>query len=244
MKTFDFILRFDNSSHNLTATNGLSIKDLSDLLSSLYEAIPISDTDKLVLSEIRGNCYALNLTTNNELIHENLKVVHKKISLNDYQGLNRKQLKYVNKIKSILKDDLFLQAYNENKTFKVQVKNVELPEIPDFYHEITSVYGILTSIGGRSVDGASYIRLNGHNFDIKVSSSQELQLLPYFKKNKIRFLLNMKNSTTDHQVKSADLESFEVTDEISFTDKIEEVTNIDFEDKVFELFKNRYDDIE
>ena len=244
MKTFDFILRFDDSGHNLTAKNGLSIKDLSDLLSSLYEAVNVSDADKLVLSEIRGNCYALNLTTNNELIHENLKVVHKKISLNDYQGLNKKQLKYVNKVKSILKEDLFLQAYNEEKSFKVEVKNIELPKIPDFYYEISSVYGIITSIGGRSIDGVSYIRINGQNYEIKVSNSQEFKLIPFFKKNKMRLILNKKISTIDNQIKSADLESFEITDEFSFIDKIEEVRNSDFDDKVFELFKNRYDDIE
>lgn len=244
MKTFDFILRFDDSGHNLTAKNGLSIKDLSDLLSSLYEAVNVSDADKLVLSEIRGNCYALNLTTNNELIHENLKVVHKKISLNDYQGLNKKQLKYVSRVKSILEDDLFLQAYNEEKSFKVDVIKIELPKIPDFYYEISSVYGIITSIGGRSIDGISSIRINGHNYDIKVSSSQEINLIPYFKKNKMRLILNKKISTNDNQIKSAVLESYEATDKISFIDKIEEVRNSDFDDKVFELFKNRYDDID
>lgn len=244
MKTFDFILRFDDSGHNLTAKNGLSIKDLSDLLSSLYEAVNVSDVDKLVLSEVRGNCYAINLTTNNELVHENLKVVHRKISLNDYQGLNKKQLKYVGKVKSILKDNLYLQAYNEEKSFKVDVKDIELPKIPDFYYEISSVYGIITSIGGRSIEGVSYIRINGYNYDIKVSSSQEAKLIPFFKKNKMRLVLNKKMSTSDNQVKSADLESFEATENISILDKIENVRNSDFDDKVFELFKNRYEDIE
>ncbi len=240
MKTFDFILRFDDNSHSLTARNGLSVKDLSELLSSLYEALNVSDADKLVLSEVRGNCYAINLTTNNELVHENLKVVHKKISKNDYQGLNKKQIKYANKISSILNDKLYLQAYDKNKDFKVEVSEINIPKLPEYYHEISSVYGIITSIGGRSIDGVSYVRINGHNYDIKVTSSQEKKLIPFFKKNKMRFVLNKKISTDYKQVKSAQLESFEPTENVSFNKNLKNNRTSEFDDKVYDLFKKRY----
>lgn len=240
MKTFDFTLRFDDNSHSLTAKNGLSVKDLSELLSSLYDSLNISDTDKLVLSEIRGNCYAINLTTNNEIVHETLKVVHRKISVNDYKGLNRKQLKYADKIKDILKNNLYLQAYDDSKDFKVEVNEINIPKLPQFYYEISSVYGIITSIGGRSIDGVSSIRVNGYNYDIKVTPSQEKKIIPYFKKNKIRLILNKKISTEDKQVKGAELESFETTDYIGFNKNIEQNRTTDFDDKVFDLFKKRY----
>ena len=240
MKTFDFILRFDDNRHSLTAKNGLSIKDLSELLSSLYDALNVSDADKLVLSEVRGNCYAINLTTTNELVHENLKIVHRKISTNDYQGLNKKQIKYANKMKSILGDNLYLQAYDETKEFKVEVNEINIPELPEFHHELSSVYGVITSIGGRSIDGVSYIRINGHNYDIKVTSSQEKKLIPFFKKNKMRFVLNKKISTDDKQVKSADLENFEPTENIDFNKNIENNRTPDFDNKVYDLFKKRY----
>lgn len=240
MKTFDFILRFDDNRHSLNAKNGLSIKDLSELLSSLYDALNVSDADKLVLSEVRGNCYAINLTTNNELIHENLKVVHRKISTNDYQGLNKKQIKYANKVKSILGDNLHLQAYDETKDFKVEVNEINIPKLPEFYHEISSVYGVITSIGGRSIDGVSYVRINGHNYDIKVTSSQEKKLIPFFKKNKMRLVLNKKISTDDKQVKSADLENFEPTENFGFNENIEKNRTPDFDNKVYDLFKKRY----
>ena len=240
MKTFDFILRFDDSNHSLTAKNGLSVKDLSELLISLYDALHISDADKLVLSEVRGNCYAINLTTNNELIQENLKVVHKKISNNDYQGLNKKQLKYAQKIKSILSDQLYLQAYDNDKNFKVDVDTIDIPKRKNYYHEITSIYGVITSIGGKSIDGVSYIRINGQNYDIKVSHQQENALIPFFKKNKMRCVINKKISTEDNQVKSAVLESYEVTTEKSFLQKIESKRSEKFDDKVHEMFKERY----
>jgi hypothetical protein len=240
MKTFDFILRFDDSKHSLTAKNGLSVKDLSELLSSLYDALNISDADKLVLSEVRGNCYAINLTTNNELVQENLKIVHKKISTNDFLGLNRKQLKYVQKVSSILSDKLYLQAYDNEKDFKVEVEKIQLPKLNNYYHEITSIYGIITSIGGKSIDGTSYIRINGQNYDIKVTYEQENKLIPFFKKNKMRCVINKKISANDRQTKSAVLESFESTTEASLLRAIESSRSKKFDDKIHDIFKKRY----
>ena len=242
MKNYDFILRFDDNNHSLTATNGLSIKELSELLSSLYDAINVSNKDTLVLSEIRGNCYALNLTTNNEIIYENLKVVHRKISNNDFDGLNKKQIQYAEKVKTILKEDLNLQAYDDLQTFKFEVNEINIvQELPPFYYEISSEYGIVTSIGGRSIDGISNIRINGKNYDIKVSARQERELLPYFKKNKLRLVLNKKIATDDQEVKSATLESFEITENISFFNKIEDIDE-NFSNKIFEAFKERFEE--
>ena len=241
MKTFDFTLRFDDDNHSLTAKNGLSVKQLSELLSNLYDALNVSNSDNLVLSEIRGNCYALNLTTNNELIHENLKVVHRKISTNNFQGFNKKQLKYVSIVKNILGDNLNLQAYDESKDFKVEVNDISVPTIPDFIYEISAVYGIITSIGGRSIDGASYVRINGQNYDIKVTPKQEKKLIPFFKKNKMRMVLNKKISTYNNEIKSAELESFETTNSGTLLENISKFRNEKFDESVFNVFKKRYD---
>ncbi|HAH54801.1 MAG TPA: hypothetical protein DCM02_05810, partial [Flavobacterium sp.] len=236
------ILRFDDNNHSLTAKNGLSIKELSELLSSLYEAINVSNKDTLVLSEIRGNCYALNLTTNNELIYENLKVVHKKISHNDFDGLNKKQISYAEKVKTILKGNLSLQAYDDSKTFNFEVKDINIvQDLPSFYFEINSEYGIITSIGGRSIEGVSNIRINGQNYDIKVSAKQERELLPFFKKNRLHLVLNKKIATDDNEIKSATLESFEITDDINFYDNLQNSIS-ELSDKVFEAFNERYED--
>lgn len=242
MKNYDFILRFDDDKHSLTAKNGLSIKELSELLSSLYDAINVSNKDTLVLSEIRGNCYAINLTTNNELIYENLKVVHRKISYNDFDGLNKKQIAYAEKIKTILKDDLNLQAYDEFKTFNVAVNDINIiQDLPSYYFEISTEYGIITSIGGRSIDGVSNIKVNGQNYDIKVSATQEIELLPFFKKNRLRLVLNKKISAEDHEVKSAILESYEITDNKNFFDNVPYFDK-ELSDKVFEIFKERFEE--
>ena len=83
MEFYDFTLRFDNEDHSLTAKNGLPIEKLAELLLSLSKSVNTDEKNPLILSEIRGNCYAIQVTTPIFTVHENLKVVHRKISEND-----------------------------------------------------------------------------------------------------------------------------------------------------------------
>ncbi len=54
-------LRFDDDNHSLSKENGLSIGDIGKLLSSIERVVKPKAGERLVLSEVRGNCYALNL---------------------------------------------------------------------------------------------------------------------------------------------------------------------------------------
>ncbi|NLP59196.1 hypothetical protein [Lutibacter sp. B1] len=239
MTRYNFTLRFDDDNHSLTAENGISIGTLSELLTSLSKAVSLQRDDKLVLSEIRGNCYALNLTTNSEVVQESLIVVHRKISTNDYTGLNSNQRSYAQKIKTILGDNLTLQAYNDTQSFKVEFQKIELPKLPDYYNQISTINGVITSIGGRSLKGKSTIHVAGFNFDIEISFSQEKKLAKYFKEKELIFFINKKISMDDDEIKSAELESFEVPNDNNFIDTATEIRK-KFGDEIIEKYKDKY----
>ena len=203
MEYFDFTLRFDDEDHSLTSRNGLPIEKLAELLLSLSKAVNSDDKNPLILSEIRGNCYAFQVSTPVLTIHEALKVVHSKISHNDFSGLNTEQKKYATKLKAILGNRLTLHAYNANKDFEVEVAEIVIPKQPDFYYEIGSVYGIITSIGGNAVNGKTVIHVNKIPYDIEVSSKQEEELIKFYKKTRIRFLVRKKVSADKKEIVSA-----------------------------------------
>lgn len=209
MQYYDFTLRFDDEEHSLTAQNGLPIEQLAEVLSSLSKAVNLAKDEHLVLSEIRGNCYALNLSTNSVTAHEKLKIIHKKISDNDYVGLNNDQKKYASKLKLIISTGLSLQAYDKDKTFKVEVVDVELPKSPAYYFEISSISGIVTSIGGVTLEGKVSIHINKSSFEIGVNDKQELELIQYYKKDKLRFIVNKRIDLQTNQVKDAILIEYE-----------------------------------
>ncbi len=209
MQFFDFTIRFDDNLHSLTSKNGLPIDQVADLLSSLSKALNIAQDEKVVLSQIKGNCYALNISTSSITKHENLKVIHKKISENDYSGLNNDQKKYALKLKGIMSDKYTVQAYDESKNFKVYLLEVKLPKGVDFYYEISSLYGVLTSIGGKSLDGRTTAHISGLNFDIEITSEQERDIIQYYKKDRLRLVVHKKISVDTREIKSAILQSFE-----------------------------------
>jgi hypothetical protein len=239
MSTFEITLRFDDDDHSLTARNGLAIDDLSELLSHLSKAVPFQSEDKIVLSEIRGNCYALNLATNSIVVHNSLKIVHEKIGLNDYSGLNHYQKNYAKKIKSVLGNNLKLDVYTKDKSFEVKINHIALPKQSEFYFNIVSINGLITSIGSKSLKSKSFIHISSTSFDIEVTRDQERELSKYFKNRKINFIINKKISTENSDVKSAKLESFNVLNDDKFTDILSKIRE-EISDDIYDNFKDRF----
>jgi hypothetical protein len=240
MEHYDLTLRFDNEDHSLTAKNGLPIEKLAELLLSLSKCVSADDKNPLTLSEIRGNCYAIQISTPVFTLYENLKVVHKKISENDFSGLNNDQKKYAIKLKSILGNKLSLTAYDNDKNFNVEVSEIVLPVQPDYFYEIGSVYGIITSIGGSAIDGKTVIHVNRVPYDIEISTQHESELLQYYKKDRMRFLVRKKITTEKKEIVSAKLEHFEVSPKKEFVNTVEDIRNNLSEDFFNDLNSNYY----
>ncbi|MBX2928873.1 MAG: hypothetical protein KF852_13640 [Saprospiraceae bacterium] len=239
MSLFHFTLRFDDDEHSLTAQDGLPAGRVGELLVDLSQALNLKNSKSLVLSEIRGNCYALQLTTHSVSIHERLKIIHSKVSENDYRGFTAEERKYVHTLKAVLGNKLHLNAYDESKSFKVKVEEIKLPKNPDHYFENASAYGIITSIGGTSLEGKSYIKINQEDFQIEINQKQEKTLLNYYKKNRIRFSIRKKINFETDKISSAMLLDFEILEQKSFAEaaaefrtKHPEGTSPDTEDSV------------
>lgn len=242
METYDFILRFNNDNYSLSAENALEIGVLANLLETLAAAVNAEGKDKIVLSEIGGNSCVLGLTTTSRIVYEQLKIVHSKIAKNDYKGLNDKQIKYAETIKGILSNNLHLQAYDREKKFDVQVEHVEIPQVPSTFNEIGAIYGVVTSQGGTIIDGATYIRVQGQNYKIKVDSFQDRALHPHYEKTRLRLILNKVICIESLKVKNATLEDFEVADDdgMDFFSELEKFRKDEnLQAGAFELLQNR-----
>ena len=205
METYQFILRFDDDLHSLNQYNGLTVQQVGELLIVLSQAMHLTKEQKLILSDIKGNCYALELTTESISVHENLKVVHRKISENDYAGLGSNEKKYANCLKATMGNKLNLRAYDKNKDYYVKLDKIELPKEPTHYFEYSVVHGIITSIGGTSLDGKAFIKINEENYQIEINVAQEKNLVRYYKAKKIDFSIKKKIDFTSDKIVSAEL---------------------------------------
>lgn len=209
MNNYIFTIRFEDDSNSLSAEHGLSIEKLGELLTSLSKAIGLKE-EPLTLSSIRGNCYAFDLSTNILPIYDTLKSVHDRISNNDFAALNNDQIKYAFKLNMILGDKYRMDVYNPDKTFNLKIKSIVIPQRVEYYYEIDDIYGIIASIGGKSIDSRPCVKLSGFNYEIFVTTSQESKLLKYFKKNRMLFRLNKKIDFETGRVVSAELLSYEI----------------------------------
>jgi len=216
MEPYHFTLRFDDEQHSLTRYDGLPANVVGELLVSLSSALNIGKNQMLVLSEIRGNCYALDFTTKTLTIHENLKVIHKYISENNYKGLNFEQRKYAQTLKTIMGGRLYLKAYDKDKEFQVTVEKIELPQNPTYYFEVGTVYGIITAIGGNTLEGKAHIKINQEEYNIEITPKQEQALLNEYKKSRLRLSVKKKINVETDKIASAELLEFEVLGEQSF----------------------------
>lgn len=217
MQTYDFTLRFDNDEHSLTAYNGIPADEVGKILIDLTNAL--GKGHKIVLSEIRGNCYALNLSTPYIGTHEMLKVIHKRIEKNDFVGLTTEQKKYVGTLGSVIRSEhVRIDAYTNNKEddYHIRVTEIIIPPKPKHYFELSSIYGKITSIGGKTLDGKTYIKINDGKFDIEVTQMQERKLLEYFKKTKLLLSIKKKIDFDNGSILSATLEDYEEVPEKDF----------------------------
>lgn len=209
MSNYTFTMRFEDDSNSLSAESGLSIEQLGELLTSLSKAIGLKD-EPLTLSAIKGNCYALDLSTNKQPVYETLRSVHDRISKSDFAALNTDQIKYATRLNVLLGDRYRMNVYDPEKTFNLKITNRVIPKRVEYYYEIDDVYGIISSIGGRSIESHPCIKLSNLNYEVLVTSDQESRLLKYFKKGRMLFRLNKKMDFETDRVVSAELVNYEI----------------------------------
>lgn len=209
----------------LSIENGIPAIEIGELITSLAEALHLSKEQSFVLSEIRGNCYALGLTTNSVTVYENLKVIHRKVSDNEYSGFTLDEKKYANKLKQVLKKKYYLDAYDANKDYKVRVREVNIPETPEFYYEIGTVNGIITSIGGKTLSGKTSINVNQSDFPVEINDIQENKLINYYKGSKLLLTIKKKINFETDKIISGQLLDFEVGSSKNFAELVADLKN-------------------
>ncbi len=123
----------------------------------------------------------------------------------------------------IMGDKYKVQAYDEEKLDRVFIDEILLPKTPDFFYDISSVYGVLTSIGSKQLNTKSTIHVMGCNYEIEVTSQQEKDLIGFYKKSQLRFVVQRRINLVTREVKSATLESFEQVSSTDFYDFADEI---------------------
>ncbi|MFN3589926.1 MAG: hypothetical protein ACK4UP_11140 [Spirosomataceae bacterium] len=112
-----------------------------------------------------------------------------------------------------------------------------LPQKPEYYFETGSVYGIVTGIGGKTLNGKASVHLNNAPYEIEVSHEQENELIKYFKKEKLYLTITKKISFDSGTIISATLEDFEEVGSLSFIEASQLLLN-KYSDGIFDYIED------
>lgn len=200
---FKFSLKFDDDKHTLSASDGLSIDKLSELLNDLFDAINSGSGSKLTLGTIRGNCYALDFYTEDEKFHSNFIIVHKKIEQHTEIDLKDKERKYAKTLDFILGDKFYLQAFDNAGNEIVKIRAIDIKNEIRHYYNVDTISGIVSEIGGKDLATQPHIFISGEDYKVYVTNEQDLALKKFYKTETLRIRLRKKISLKDGHTISA-----------------------------------------
>ena len=127
-----FSIRVDDKAHSLTKENGPSIGDIGNMLSSLEKVIE-RDGSKIVLSEVSGNCYRLDFTTDDPHVAENFRIVNKRIMDPSQTYFTPNEKDYIGSLNRFLKAGLYVDVIDESADKPLRIKEIPKREFAKHY---------------------------------------------------------------------------------------------------------------
>ncbi|ASE62573.1 MULTISPECIES: hypothetical protein [Chryseobacterium] len=219
---FKFSLKIDDQNHSLNAEDGISIDIISDLLKTLYNAIDDGTKAKCTLSNIRGNCYALDFTTENAVQNENFISLHRRMEELNTDELTQEEQKYANSLNIIFKKGFYINAYSEDERI-AKLSHLIIDNTPEHFYKQKTIYGIISEQGGKTVNSdVKHIIVDGYNKKIKINNDLDLQLKNHYRTDKLAIKIRTKVSIHTGNEFSAELISFRVIGKNSLLDNLKE----------------------
>ncbi|AEE48910.1 hypothetical protein [Haliscomenobacter hydrossis] len=222
-----YVLKFENREQPFDEGSGIPMSELLDLLNALLKATPVDNPEDIIIKDIRHESYGPVLSIKDLKTVGHLQVIHRQLQNGNLSNFNASELSYASKLKVVLKGGkIVLWAFNPDSDEEVDyISDFEMPKLPDFYYVSTSIVGVLTSIGSRSLAERAVlsIHVSGFNHSIKVTQAQEKALIQYFKKQSLRFKITKKIDFLTNEVKEAELESFTPLSDKTFAELAAEI---------------------
>ncbi|WP_396163664.1 hypothetical protein, partial [Flavobacterium sp.] len=150
-KVYNFSLKIDDENNSLSETNGLSVKQLGQLLLDLDRALELNGKD-CTLSNISGNCYQVGYSTPNEFIYNNYIQSMDIISRSKYDDLppNLKPIKKT--LNNILGNNRYAIAYDMNFKEVAKITSTEIINNRLEYYTNKIIKGLIIQIGNKNID--------------------------------------------------------------------------------------------
>lgn len=206
---YNFSIKFDDKLHSLNSENGISMNLVGDLLKDLYSAIDLDNNVKCTLSNIRGNCYALDFSTEHKDHLDRFVVVHKNIQDVPINDLELEQKKYAKTLGKVMDGKFYVNAYDNEKNKIASINEIIRKKEISYYYSQKTIYGYISELGSKNLDSEKkHVIIDGFPYRIYISSDLDLQLKPFYKTEKLSMKIKIKRSFEKGSIVNAEMISF------------------------------------
>ncbi|WP_298531108.1 hypothetical protein [uncultured Algibacter sp.] len=227
---YNFSIKIDDKEHSLNAENGISMNLIAELLKDLYKAIDLKDGVKCTLSSIRGNCYALDFSSDHKTHLERFKVVHRNIEGASIQDLNFEQRNYAKTLKKVMDGKFYVNAYDENKNKIASINEIKTGKSIKYYYTQKTIYGYLSELGGKTLNSKSkHIIIDGYSYQIKISKDLDLKLKDFYRTQKLAVKIRIKRTFEKGSVLEAEMIDFKKVGKLTLSENLKNEGYIPFE---------------
>jgi hypothetical protein len=222
-QVYKFSLRIDDDKQSLSEHQGLTLKQLGQLLVELDKALELNGKE-CSLSHISGNCYEMGYSTTNQFTHNNFVSLITNIHTKDLNELPQSQRGFKKSLYGILGSNYYAVAFDNSKTEIATIKADVIENQKLDYYTTDIITGIITQIGSRDIEKQANIVVKEYGSDntfyIPVSLDQERELIQNYKKDLIVFEVRFKKDLVNNKTQAHSLSGFKVKSNKKLNDKV------------------------
>jgi hypothetical protein len=224
-KTYKFYLKFDDDKKSLSRLRGLSLKELHVLLKAIDDVTNLGDNSFISISNIEEGSYMPVIVTDSEPRYNKLLKVHQDLEIMSFDELPKEELKYAETlIRNLLGEDRFLESYDNDQNLVSKVTGKEIGKEIDSYNAITTISGVISEIGAKSLQGKTHIEIHDLGYRIFTTPEQDIALKQFYRDGKVSFKIKQKITTRKKKVASASLLDFKPSKKGSLMENLNALT--------------------
>jgi hypothetical protein len=208
-KTYQFYLKFDDDNKSLSRLRGLTLKELHVLLKALDDVTNLGDNSFISISNIEEGSYMPVIVTDSEVRYNKLVKVHQDLEIMSFDELPKEELKYAEiLIRNLLGDNRFLESFDNDQKLISKVTSREIGKEIDSYNVITTISGIISEIGAKTLHGKTHVEVHDLGYRIFTTSEQDIALKKFYRDGRVTFKIKQKITSKKKKVASASLLDF------------------------------------
>jgi len=218
-------LKINGNDRGLTLTDGLSMKDLSGLLTKLSNCLKNKGAN-FYLTGIEDNCQMPVLDTLNEEDVNDFNLLHDKIENFPFERLSKEDKQYGNMLNKVLfQHNMHMTTINTKDETSFKLTALNKSKTKKFYYSIKTVTGNILSIYGKNLKYPSiaFRSHDGSDYTIYITQEQEKSISQFYKEKTVKIKAKFRIDIASKRHIYGDMVSLVAKNSLDFFGQLDEI---------------------